>query len=137
MKEFANFVRKQFSVSAAQVSPLNIEKLAKACDGVIVEGEKEGQLSRQVLRFKSTYGGQEKTLEAHVGDWLVRSGRNFRVYGDVAFHRTFDPQLAGKKPTPKNMPQKKRPKKKPIPDGIELHSEMSGTITDAMVDKKG
>lgn len=138
-KDFSNYVRKQFAVSAAQITPLNIEELAKACGGAVVEGEKEGNLSRKLIRFKSTYGGHEKTLEAHVGDWLVRSGRNYRVYNDVAFHRTFDPQ--SKSVTPKNMPRKrpnnkKKPAEKPLPEGIELHGEMSGTITDSLVDKK-
>lgn len=124
MSDFQDYVRKQFPATAARITPMNIEELAKQCDGEVIESEKEGNLSRNAIRFKSTYTNGVRVLTAHVGDWLVKSGRNYRVYGDKAFQRTFEKPKSSK-PSPKSMPPKR-----PIPDGIELKENFEGVLTD-------
>lgn len=89
--EFQSFVRKQFPVQAARVTPLNIEELAEFCGGRLMhDGEKDGQFSRDYIKVRVAFPLNEEQTKARVGDWLVKQGRNFKVYKDRAFRNTFE-----------------------------------------------
>lgn len=104
MSEFQGFQRKTFSVQAARVTPLNIEELAKACGGTIKhDGDKEGQFSRDYIKVRVQYPINERQTEAHVGDWLVKQGKNFKVYQDKPFRNTFE--LPDGTPVPRTQPE--------------------------------
>lgn len=91
MSEFEDYVRKQFPVQAARVTPQNIEELAEACGGKIMhDGEKEGNFSRDYIKVLVQYPKNDRQTQAHVGDWLVKQGRNYKVYLDKAFRATFE-----------------------------------------------
>lgn len=146
------YIRKPFRVSSYRVTLTNIDKVAKWCGGRVAEGEKEGNLSRKLIKVPRFSKDPNKKLpdnEAHVGDWVVRSGSSYRVYNDKAFRRTFNHQdgseisfedvtPAKKGPSPKNMP-KKKPKTEAIdltrklPEGITLETEMSGELIDSNI----
>jgi len=120
MSEFQDFVRKQFPVQAARVTPMNIEELAEACGGKIMhDGEKEGNFSRDYIKVRVAFPLNEEQTKARIGDWLVKQGRTFKVYKDKPFRSTFEnrdgtPVPGGNqqkkkkgKPSPSDMPKKK------------------------------
>lgn len=121
MFEFENFVRKQFPVQAVRVTPQNIEELAESCGGKIMhDGEKEGNFSRDYIKVLVQYPKNERQTQAHIGDWLVKQGRNYKVYLDPAFRATFEypngESLPGGNPNRKNRgPQKKHHPQGPSP----------------------
>lgn len=110
MSEFQGFQRKTFNVQAARVTPLNIEALAEACGGKVMhDGEKEGNLSRDYIKVRVAYPLNDEQTKARVGDWLVKQGRNYKVYKDKPFRNTFE-QLDGKP-----VPQENQPKREQTP----------------------
>lgn len=111
--------RKSFSTKAARVTPLNIEELAKWCRGKILDGEKEGNFSRQYIKVRVAFPVNDRQTEAHTGDWLVKRNQAFKIYTDKAFHRTFENDNGSKvivkqpepevlnRPSPSAMPKKR------------------------------
>lgn len=88
---FNEFVRKQFSVTAVRVDPLNIEEVAKACRGQIMhDGDKEEHFSRDYIKVRVILPLHDEQTKARIGDWVVRQGRTFKVYKDAAFRKTFE-----------------------------------------------
>lgn len=88
---FNQFVRKQFSVNAVRVTPLNIREVAQACHGKIMhDGEKEGNLSRDYIKVRVILPLHDEQTKARIGDWVVRQGRTFKVYKDGTFRKTFE-----------------------------------------------
>jgi len=84
------FVRKSFPVEAIQVTPDNMEQVAKWCAGNIQEdGEKEGHLSRTYIKVRVAYPINERQTQAYLGDWVLKSGRSFKVYNNSAFEKSF------------------------------------------------
>lgn len=88
---FQSFNRKPFNVTAARVTPLNIEELAEACGGTIMhDGDKEGNFSRDYIKVRVAFPLNEEQTRARIGDWLVKQGRTFKVYKDKPFRSTFE-----------------------------------------------
>lgn len=88
--ETQRFVRKQFGVDAVQVTPENIEAVAEWCGGTVMHnGDKEGHLSRDFIKVNVHMPKDEKQTQAYFGDWVLRSGRSFKVYTDSAFGKSF------------------------------------------------
>jgi hypothetical protein len=141
---FQDYVRKPFPVQAVLVTPLNIEELAKLCDSKILEGEKEGNFSRQYFKIRVDKPINDRQTEVHVGDYLVRQGRKFKSYQEKQFRSTFDlkngnamPKQTtpgpGKKqhngPNPDQMPQKRT-----VETSAPNVSEGAVPVTDEQVD---
>lgn len=86
-----NYVRKKFEVVAQRVTPLNIEELARWSGGVIHhDGKKEGNFSRDYIKVEVQNASNPDHERAKVGDWIVKSGKIWKVYGDKAFRKTFE-----------------------------------------------
>jgi hypothetical protein len=84
------YVRKPFEVVAERVTPLNLQRLAKWCGGKIhSDGEKEGNFSRDYIHVKVQDARTPEHERAKIGDWIVKSGRTWKVYNDKAFRRSF------------------------------------------------
>lgn len=84
------FLRKSFPVDAVQVSPENIEEVAKWCAGEIKhDGEKEGHLSRDYISVRVAYPINPRQTQAYFGDWVLKSGKSFKVYTNSAFEKSF------------------------------------------------
>lgn len=109
--EFQEFVRKQFPVQAVRVTPLNMVELSKECDGKIMhDGDKEGQFSRDYIKVNTHRPQDVRYTEAHVGDWLVRQGRSWKIYLDRPFRQSFDLKDGGPIPAD-NQPKGSKPNK--------------------------
>lgn len=87
------FVRKEFAVEAVQVTPDNMADVAKWCVGKIMsDGEKEGHLSRDYIKVRVAYPINERQTQAYLGDWVLKSGKSFKVYTNSAFEKSFRPK---------------------------------------------
>lgn len=85
------FVRKSFPVEAVQVTPDNMKDVAKWCVGQIMsDGEKEGHLSREYIKVRVAYPINERQTQAFLGDWVLKSGKSFKVYTNSAFEKSFE-----------------------------------------------
>lgn len=101
------FHRKSFPVQAVQINPENMEDVARWCGGTIEhDGEKEGHLSRDYIKVRVAYPINERQTQAYLGDWVLKSGKSFKVYTNAAFEKSFieDKPAGGneKKPEPAN-----------------------------------
>lgn len=89
--ETQNFIRRPFTVKAIQVTPENIEAVAKWCGGEILESEDKGeQLSRRYIKVKTVNPKDRDQSMAFLGRWVLKSGRQFKVYTDAAFRKNFE-----------------------------------------------
>ena len=89
--ETSKYLRKQFPVDAVQVTPDNMESVAKWSGGSIKEnGEKEGHLSRKYIKVNVFNAKDEKQTQADLGDWVLKSGNSIKVYTDKAFRKSFE-----------------------------------------------
>jgi len=87
------FHRKSFPVDAIQVTPENMEQVARWCAGTIMhDGDKEGHLSRDYIKVRVAYPKDERQTQAYLGDWVLKSGRSFKVYTNSAFEKSFIPE---------------------------------------------
>lgn len=85
------FRRKSFPVQAVQVTPENMKQVAKWCAGKIMQdGEKEGHLSRDYIKVRVAYPINERQTQAFLGDWVLKSGKSFKVYTNSAFEKSFE-----------------------------------------------
>lgn len=85
------YCRKPFDVEAIEVTDENMDAVAKWCNGEIKTGKaKESDPTRyiQVEVHRPIHPNQTK---AYPGNWILKSGSNFKVYTDKAFKSTFDP----------------------------------------------
>ena len=83
--------RKSFDAEARFVTVLNIDDVARWCDGIVLEnGDKEGQLSRKFIKVPVIKPQSLSQTEAHMGDWVVRQGRGFKVYKEGALKGMFE-----------------------------------------------
>jgi len=88
--ETTKFLRKSFPVDAVQVDPTNMKDVAKWCGGKIMDdGEKEGHLSREYIKVRVAYPVGDRQTQAYLGDWVLKSGRSFKVYTNSAFQKSF------------------------------------------------
>lgn len=87
------FIRKSFPVDAIQVTPENMQAVAKWCAGTIKhDGEKEGHLSRDYIKVRVAFPINERQTQAYLGDWVLKSGKSFKVYTNSAFEKSFFPE---------------------------------------------
>jgi len=97
--ELEEFDRKSFPVKAVQVKPDNIELIAKWCAGKIMhDGDKEGHLSRDYIKVRVAYPINERQTQAYLGDWVLKSGKSFKVYTNTAFEKSFTKRQPSPKP---------------------------------------
>jgi len=119
MLETKTYHRRPFPVVAVQVTLTNMEEVTEWCGGKIMEGDKEGQLTRKYIKVDVKDPAAVEYTRARIGDWIVRSNThdNFRIYTDRSFARVFvlapedsqRPKKSPKKkrgPSPKDMPKK-------------------------------
>lgn len=88
--ETVKFIRKSFPVDAVQVTLENMKDIARWCAGTIMhDGDKEGHLSRDYIKVRVAYPINEKQTQAYLGDWVLKSGKSFKVYTNAAFEKNF------------------------------------------------
>lgn len=156
MSHFQDFRRKSFPVTAARVDPTNIEELAEICGGQIKhDGEKEGQFSRDYIKVRVLYPINDDQTKAHIGDWLVKQGKTWKVYRDSSFRKTFEnrdgtpvggdtqpqkqqpaaPQQSSG-PSPASMPKRlEGPRKESVPEqGDKMVGQSHTGVTSETVD---
>lgn len=91
--ETQRFVRKSFPVEAIQVTPENLKQIAKWCGGQVRhDGDKEGHLSRDYIKVRVAYPINDRQTQAFLGDWVLKSGKSFKVYTNAAFENSFVPE---------------------------------------------
>jgi len=83
------FRRKTFDVDAVQVTPENLEDVAKWCGGDVRTEQQKGKNVRfvKVRVYKAL---DEEQTKAFPGNFVVYMGSGYKVYKYNAFMRTFD-----------------------------------------------
>lgn len=109
--ETQKFVRKSFPVDAVQVTPENMKLIAQWCGGQVMnDGEKEGHLSRDYIKVRVAYPINERQTQAYLGDWVLKSGKSFKVYTNSAFEKSFIRQANVLSSEPASVPAPREPK---------------------------
>ncbi len=78
------YQRKPFEVDAVRVTQGNLQELAEWCGGVVREAD--GLL---YIKVNVSYPQSERQTRAFPGDWLLKSGSQFKVFLDKAFKAQF------------------------------------------------
>jgi hypothetical protein len=85
------YVRKVFTVQAVRVSADNIEKVAEWCKGSILRGyDTETDETVPYIKVPTMNPQNDRHTQARIGDWVLFSGRGFKVYMHKAFMRDFE-----------------------------------------------
>lgn len=90
------YSRKPFVVEAIQVTSNNVFEVAEWCNGEVKKSSPKsapaGQTGEELyVKVKVIKAQNDKQSQAFVGDWVLRSGNNFKVYTNKAFLTTFEP----------------------------------------------
>lgn len=83
------YVRKPFTVEGVQVTDENFEEVADWCGGDIRTITTMNDTTRYI-KVRVRRPVNDRQTKAHVGDWVLLSENNFKIYSDNAFHKTFD-----------------------------------------------
>lgn len=81
--EITRYIRKPFYVEAIQVTPENLEDVAIWCHGQVFDKE-ETYVKVPVKRPHSV-----RQTFAYIGDWVLKSEQNFKVYTTGSFEKNF------------------------------------------------
>lgn len=85
MIQTETYDRKPFTVQAIQVTLENIAEVAELCNGeVMVESGGD-----QFIKVDVHNPMNDKQTQAHVTDWVLDSGRGYKVYTNKAFRAGF------------------------------------------------
>lgn len=88
--EFKKAIRIPFEVNAIQVTPTNMEEVAKWCGGKILEDPNKGeQMSRKYIYVNTPNPPSERQKHAYLGDWVLKLNKNFKVFTKSAFDKNF------------------------------------------------
>lgn len=77
-------MRKPFEVDAVKVTEENLEELALWCGGDIRESD-----GLRYIKVNVSFPQSERQTRAFPGDWLLKSGNQFKVFMDKAFFAQF------------------------------------------------
>ena len=80
------FTRKPFEVDAMQITADNMAEVAKWCDGEIRNADDGAQFIKVRVQNPMT----ERQTRGFVGDWILYSGRGYKVYTEKAFRNSFE-----------------------------------------------
>lgn len=84
------FVRKPFYVDAIRITADNQAEVATWCGGEIQTQEKL-PAPVQFIKLDVKQAQNERQTRAYVGDWILQTNGNFRIYVHRAFLNAFDP----------------------------------------------
>lgn len=84
--EIKKFTRRQFPVTAVQVTPDNLDEVAAWCDGEV----KETNARDKFVHVKVHRPQNTKQTRAFPGDWVSLSEQGYKVYTDKAFTGAFE-----------------------------------------------
>lgn len=84
------FARKAFYVEAVVVTDENMEEVAKWCGGEVKTGKDRDQQDARYIQVNVARAIHPNQTKAFVGNRVLRSGANFKVYTEKAFQATFE-----------------------------------------------
>lgn len=85
----SKFTRKSFDVEAVQVTAENINDVAAWCDGTVEAPHALSVDSEPYIKVRVLYPINPRQTQAFVGDWVLYSGKGYKVYTDSAFKKHF------------------------------------------------
>lgn len=83
-----DYTRKPFTVEAVQVTPQNLEEVAKWCGGEIIT-ERRGGREVKYIKVDVSRPMTERQTKAFVEDWVLKAGTGFKCYTKKAFPDCF------------------------------------------------
>lgn len=87
--ETTTYMRRPFYVEAVRVTEENFDQVAEWCGGETHVVNAKGKKS-QYIKVDVKTALEERQSRARIGDWVLFTNKNFRVYTDRAFQKTFD-----------------------------------------------
>lgn len=89
MLDTAKYARKAFYIDAVQVTPENMDAVAKWASGEVrTDSDAAGKKHVKVRVHRPL---NERQTKAYVGDWVLYAGTGFKVYTTKAFTANFEP----------------------------------------------
>lgn len=136
MIETAKYVRKPLYVEGVQVTEENFTELALWCQGEIIDTSVPGGRQERHIQVRVTNPMNPRQAQARVGDWILTSGRGYKIYTPKAFLNAFDlvEDTSAPGPGARQLFESHTPMVEPVPDKAEvaatLHQEAKeGHIT--------
>lgn len=88
--DILEYVRRPFEVQAVQVTEENLQTVADWCEGEL----RETADGKQFIKVKVYRPVSSRQSRAFVGDWVLYSGKAYKVYNTKAFEQSFVPKEA-------------------------------------------
>lgn len=95
------FERLPFTIQAVQVTPENINQVAKWCHGKVRTTGKRG--IQKYIKVEVKRALNDRQTMAYIGDWVLKAGSGFKVYTPKAFEESFRKKMEHMVKTVKNM----------------------------------
>lgn len=87
--EIQLYSRKPLVVEAIRVSADNLEAISAWCGGTVVRVENETKKDRTYISVDVINPVKKALTRAHVGDWVLKSNKGFKIYTNNAFRNSF------------------------------------------------
>lgn len=92
------FIRKPFDIEAIRVTDGNLEAVAEWCKGSVETESNGGGRFTKFVKVDVHHPLTDRQTQAFVGDWVLFSGKGYKVYTNKAFRENFDPAPIPKAP---------------------------------------
>lgn len=79
------YFRRPFTVEAVLITDQNFNEVATWCEGTV----KLDSDDKHYIHVKVRHPLNSKQTKAYVGDWVLKAGEGFKVYGVKAFEKAF------------------------------------------------
>lgn len=93
MSTLKSYVRKSFRVKAIQITEQNMADVAEWCGGLVRQPDEVEWKDKQPKGafIQLAEGAEGRKYIGTVGCWVIQKGENFRIFHDLLFRQTFEP----------------------------------------------
>lgn len=89
MLKTEKYARKPFLIDAIQVTPENMEEVAKWCGGTVETAERNGRTVK-FIEVPVSRPMNERQKRAFVNDYVLKAGKSFKCYPPKPFDDCFE-----------------------------------------------
>ena len=88
--KLVRLARKVFELEGIRVTEENMKTVNDWCEGEVITKDDRGEDITPFIRVRVLRPLNDRQTKAYPGDWVLYSGKGFKVYSDRALKNDFD-----------------------------------------------